>query len=108
MQRQRKLKDRSSPTLDEILDTLRTHLPGLRERYSVRSLGVFGSYVRGEQGARSDLDIQVEFERAPTLFQLVDLQDEISALAGVKVDLVLKRTLKPAIGRHILSEVVYA
>ncbi len=108
MQRPRKLTAKpASPTLDEILSRLRAHLPELRERYGVASLGVFGSYVRGEQRSRSDLDILVEFERAPTLFQLVDLQDEIRGLAGVKVDLVLKRTLKPAIGRHILSEVVY-
>jgi predicted nucleotidyltransferase len=108
MQRQRNLKDRqASPALDEILNTLRARLPELRERYGVASLGVFGSYVRGEQRPRSDLDILVEFERAPTLFRLVDLQDEIRGLAGVKVDLVIKRTLKPAIGRHILSEVVY-
>lgn len=108
MQRQSKLKEKpSSPTLNEILSRLRTHLPELRERYGVASLGVFGSYVRGEERSRSDLDILVEFEHAPTLFQLVDLQNEIRGFAGVKVDLVLKRTLKPAIGRHILSEVVY-
>ena len=108
MTRQKKLRERApSPTLDEILSKLRGHLPELRCRYAVASLGVFGSYVRGEQRPRSDLDILVEFERAPTLFQLVDLQDELRALAGVKVDLVLKRTLKPAIGSHILSEVIY-
>ncbi|MBI3913583.1 MAG: nucleotidyltransferase domain-containing protein [Chloroflexi bacterium] len=44
---------------------MRAHLPALRERYAVTSLGVFGSYVRGEQKKRSDLDVLVEFDRAP-------------------------------------------
>jgi uncharacterized protein len=96
-----------SLTLDEILSILRSRLPELRERYGVASLGVFGSYVCGEQRRRSDVDVLVEFERAPTLFQLVDMQNQLSGLVGAKVDLVLKRTLKPAIGKRIFAEVVY-
>ena len=85
---------------------LRKHLPELRERYSVKSLGVFGSYVRGEQKKRSDLDVLVEFEQAPTLLEFVHLKRYLSELVGVRVDLVLKKTLKPNIGRYILAEVV--
>jgi len=96
-----------SLTLDEILGILRAHLPELREGYGVASLGVFGSYVRGEQRRRSDVDVLVEFERAPTLFQLVVLQNRLADLVGARVDLVLKRTLKPAIGKRIMAEVVY-
>lgn len=55
---------------------------------------------------RSDLDILVEFEQVPALWQLSALQRHLSALVGIKVDLVLKRTLKPAIGRIILAEVI--
>ena len=40
---------RQRPTLDDVLCTLRVHLPELRKHYGVRTLGVFGSYVRGEQ-----------------------------------------------------------
>ena len=85
---------------------LRKHLPELRERYAVKSLGVFGSYVRGEQRKRSDLDVLVEFERAPTLFQYVRLERYLSELVGIKVDLVMKSALKPVIGQRILAEVV--
>lgn len=85
---------------------LRAHLPGLRERYFITSLGVFGSYVRGEQKKKSDLDLLVEFKRAPSLFQYVELEDHLSELVGIKVDLVMKKTLKPHIGRYILAEVV--
>ena len=95
------------PTLEEILSTLRAHLPELRQRHGIASIGVFGSYVRGEQRRSSDLDLLVEFERTPSLLQLSAMQREMGDLLGVSVDLVLRRTLKPAIGERILAEVVY-
>jgi len=95
------------PDLDQVICLLRQHLPELRRCYGVRSLGIFGSYVRGEQKRRSDLDLLVEFEdRLLTLLQIIALERELSKLVGVKVDLVEKQTLKPAIGRQILQEVV--
>lgn len=100
-------KQRDGPELEEIMTILRQHLPELSEEYRLKSLGVFGSYVHAEQGERSDLDVLVEFEEAPTLLQLSALQRHLSDLVGVNVDLVLKRTLKPAIGEVILSEAIY-
>lgn len=86
---------------------LRQHLPALREQYGVRSLGVFGSHVRGEQRRGSDLDLLVEFDdRLLTLVQFIALEHYLSDLLEVKVDLVERNTLKPTIGRHILNEVV--
>ena len=93
--------------LEEIVSILRLHAPELRRQYRVKSLGVFGSYLREEQSEQSDLDVLVDFEEAPTLLELSALQRGLSDLIGVKVDLVLKRTLKPAIGEVILSEAVY-
>jgi len=69
-------------------------------------LGVFGSYVRGEATTKSDLDILVEYDRPPSLFQFVRLQRDLSEVLGVPVDLVMKSALRPAIGQVILSEVV--
>ncbi len=94
------------PTLDEIVRALREILPDLADRYGVKSLGVFGSYVRGEADDRSDLDILVEFEQAPTLWELIRLERELGDKLGVKVDLAMKKTLKPGIGEAILKEVV--
>jgi predicted nucleotidyltransferase len=94
------------PALEEIVQTLRDELPELRQRYGVRSLGVFGSYVRGEQERGSDLDILVDFDRIPTLFEFLRLERHLSQQLGVSVDLVMKTALKPAIGRYILEEVV--
>jgi predicted nucleotidyltransferase len=93
-------------TLQGYLSILREHMPELRKRYGVRSLGVFGSYVRGEETPRSDLDILVEFAHVPDLFKFMDLEDRLRALLGVKVELVSHKALKGSIGRRILSEVV--
>lgn len=85
---------------------LRQHMPDLRERYRVRSLAVFGSYVHHAQTPDSDLDVLVEFTDPPGLLKFIELEHYLSDLLGVKVDLVMKEALKPAIGRRILSEVV--
>ena len=84
---------------------LRQHLPELKEKYSVNYLGVFGSYIRGEQTEDSDLDILVQFDKKPGLFKYIELEDHLSELLGVKVDLVMKSALKPNIGKRILREV---
>lgn len=81
-------------------------LPMLRRRFRVRYLGVFGSYVQGTCRKDSDLDVLVDFVETPSLFEFIELENQLSALLGVKVDLVMKDTLKPLIGRRILSEVV--
>ena len=95
-----------APSVEQILATLRAHLPELRERYGVRNLWAFGSYVRGEAKKKSDLDLLVEFDQAPTFFEFVRLERHIGELLGVKVDLVMKTALKPGIGARILREVV--
>ena len=93
-------------TLKEVLKSLRVALPELEEGYGVMTLGVFGSYASGESRRRSDLDLLVEFSRAPTMFEFVRLERHLTTILGVKVDLVMKSALKPEIGRRILYEVV--
>ena len=86
--------------------TLRRHRRELSDRYHIESLGIFGSYVRNEQHADSDLDVLITFTETPSLFTLVALEDELQALLGTRVDVVLKSSLKPRIGQQILREVV--
>jgi len=94
-------------SLDEITALLRGHMPELRERFGIRNLGVFGSWVRDEQTGESDLDLLVEFDDRPlSLLDVVAAENYLSDLLGVKVDLVERTALKPAIGRRILREVV--
>jgi len=92
--------------LRRYMDVLRRHLPMLRTRFHVDYLGVFGSYVIGTPRENSDLDVLVDFAEEPSLFEFIELENYLSTLLGVKVDLVMKTTLKPLIGRQILSEVV--
>lgn len=73
----------------ELRDILRQHLPTIQERYDVASLALFGSYVRGEARPDSDLDILVRFGRTPGLIRYVELDDYLSDLLGVRVDLVM-------------------
>ncbi|MGD0954027.1 MAG: nucleotidyltransferase family protein [Methanotrichaceae archaeon] len=79
----------------------------LRERFKVKEIGIFGSFVRGEQKETSDLDIRVDFEGRVGLFEIVRLERFLSETLGEKVDPVMKNSLKPRIGKHILREVVY-
>ncbi len=92
--------------LQKFMKTLRQKFPDLTEQYNVASLEVFGSYVRHEQRKNSDLDILVTFNKPPSLFKFVRLENYLSDTLGVKVDLVMKDSLKPAIGKNILREVV--
>ncbi|KYC43011.1 DNA polymerase beta [Scytonema hofmannii PCC 7110] len=94
-------------TLAEIEQILRQSKPILRENYQITQLGIFGSYVRGEQTENSDVDVLIDYEYAPTLFKLVEVRDYLSNLIGMKVDIVTKNGLKPRIREHVLSEVVY-
>jgi uncharacterized protein len=90
----------------QIRDTLRQQLPLLTEHYRVASLGLFGSYVRGEARPDSDLDILVRFHQTPGLLRFIELENYLSDLLGVRVDLVMVEALKPHIGQRILAEVM--
>ena len=93
-------------SVPQIKRILARHLPDLRRTYHVESLGIFGSYVRDEQGPESDLDLLVTFSEPPGLIRFVALENHLSDLLGVKVDLVMKNALKPRLGERILQEVV--
>ena len=93
-------------SLEKILETLRQQIPMLAERYRVEKLEVFGSYVRSQQKKDSDLDILITFRDVPSLLTFIAIENYLSDLLGVKVDLVMKDSLKPKIGQQILHEVV--
>jgi predicted nucleotidyltransferase len=81
-------------------------MPELSSRYKVKSLGIFGSYLRGEADEESDIDLLVDLEKeSMTLLEFIALENRLSDLLGAKVDLVERSALKPAIGRRILEEV---
>lgn len=93
--------------IEEIKGILAMHRDELRERFKVKEIGVFGSYVRSEEKEASDIDILVEFEGAVSLLGLVKLENYLSDLLGIKVDLVPKGDIRPELKERILKEAVY-
>lgn len=93
-------------TVEELKKTLSKHKQELHEKFNVKTIGIFGSYVRSEQKDGSDVDILVEFTEPIGFFRFLELEEHIQNLLGLKVDLVSKKALKPRIGRYILAEVV--
>lgn len=91
-----------------ILDILKRELPFLKENFNVKSIRLFGSYVRDEQTKTSDIDLLVEFDAPVGFFKFIELEDYLSDKLGVKIDLVTPDALKPIIKPHIIGEAVYA
>jgi predicted nucleotidyltransferase len=96
--------DRQKKELSDLIGKLRQILPELKEEYSIETIEVFGSYVRGEAHPSSDLDLLVTFSEVPGLFKFITLENHLSEMLGIKVDLVMKDALKPVIGENILKE----
>jgi predicted nucleotidyltransferase len=93
-------------TIQDIKNNLSVHVSDLIQRYKIREIGIFGSYVKNRQSKESDVDILVDFDEVPTLFDFVGLRDELSDILKIRVDLIMKSALKPRIGKRILEEVV--
>ncbi|VVB64777.1 Nucleotidyltransferase domain protein [uncultured archaeon] len=94
-------------TLETIASIIRDQKPLLQSQFNVKEIGIFGSFVRGEQGEASDLDLLVELEKPIGIIKYVALQNYLSDRTGERVDLVLKSALKPRAGERILREVVF-
>ena len=92
--------------LEEIRRKLVELKPVMKENFKVKTIGLFGSYVKGREKEKSDLDILVEFEEPISLLKFIALENYLSDSVGVKVDLVEKSALKPRIGKRVLKEVV--
>ena len=88
-----------------IAGLLKDHEPEIRA-LGVKSLGLFGSFVRDEAGLESDVDLLYEFESGKaTLKNFSDLHDLLEEVLQYKVELVSRKFLSPYIGPHILREV---
>jgi len=94
-------------TVEEIKKILINLKPEIQKKYKVKKLGIFGSYIKNQQKRGSDIDILMEYSEVPDLIDFIELQSYLSNLLGIKVDLVMKSSLKPNIRRGILREVIY-
>jgi len=94
-------------SIEEITKILNKNKIQFKNQFKVKEIGLFGSYIKNEQTQKSDLDILVEFENPIDFFDYLEFEEYLADLLGIKVDLVMKKALKPNIGRNILKEVIY-
>jgi uncharacterized protein len=91
-----------------VQDKLAANKEFIRSAYHVRELGVFGSYASGQQSARSDIDILVEFESGhKDFFNYMRLKQYLEKMLGRKIDLVIKKAIKKRLKDRILRQVEY-
>ena len=69
-----------------------------------RKIAVFGSYARGEEKPRSDIDIIVEFSERKSLLELVRIERELSEILGIRVDLLTEKSISPYLIDSIKKE----
>jgi hypothetical protein len=95
--------------VEEVKAILKEHKDEVVRRYHITEIGIFGSFVRGEQRRRSDVDILVEFhdKDIPGLLKLSEMERYLQRLLKKKVDLVIKSGIRPELKRGIMKEVVY-
>ncbi|RLI99544.1 MAG: nucleotidyltransferase [Candidatus Aenigmatarchaeota archaeon] len=100
-------------TLEEIKKVLKEHKKELKEKYGVKRIGIFGSFARGEQNERSDVDVIVEFENGKaTLDNFMELTELLEKIFGRKVDLLTKEGVKSIrlkdVRKNIEERAIYA
>jgi len=87
-----------------IKNKLRTELPKLKEEFNVKTIEVFGSYIKNEQTEKSDIDLLITFTITPGLLKFIALENYLSDLLQIRVDLVMKNSIKQRLRKNILSE----
>lgn len=93
--------------LKKIIDILNYHKTEIFENYNLKELGIFGSMARGENNDDSDIDMIVEYNSTPDLLKYIELENHIEHLLKIKVELVIKKTIRPELKKEILREVIY-
>lgn len=92
--------------LNEIKKIIKQHRNILADRYDVAVVGIFGSYVRGEEEQRSDIDLLADILRPISLLEMVGAEIYLSEVLEIKVDLVPKRSVREELRNNILEEAV--
>jgi len=91
--------------LEQVRETLQKELPALRRRFLVKSLAIFGSVAR-QDPQPNDLDLLVEFYDVPGMFGFIALENHLSDMMGLKVDLLVRDSLKPRVSKSAIKELV--
>ncbi len=81
-------------------------MPTLKRKYHVKAIEIFGSYARGEQSKKSDLDLLITFSQPYSLWELLDVKEFLSKKLRLQVDLVPKDSIKPMLKEQIIQEAI--
>jgi len=81
-------------------------IKSVTKRYNPTLLGIFGSYARGEESEKSDLDILIDFDAKINLLELIGIEQELSELLGIKVDLITLRSVNASLKPYIESDLI--
>jgi len=90
----------------EIKELLKSHKKEFGEKYQIKDIGIFGSYVKGIQNKTSDIDILVTFGKPVSLLHIVSFENYLSDMLGIKVDVVPKNNIRKELKDSILKEMV--
>lgn len=93
-------------SLDEIKGQLEALKPTLKERFKVETVDIFGSYARGEQTEKSDLDILVTYSEMVDLLLVAELRKYLRRKLHIKVDVISKEFINRHIRDQVLEEAV--
>lgn len=93
-------------SLDLMRVRLRALKPMLCDQFGVSGLAIFGSYARNQADASSDLDLLVDFDRTPSLFELARMDQTIEQALSVKIDTVPRGSLNPRYAPFIIQELI--
>lgn len=93
-------------TLGEIKKILAEHREELKKKYRVIEIGIFGSYVKGVQKETSDVDVLVDFEKPVSLLHIVSLENHLSDILEIKVDVVPKKNIREELKDSIIKEAI--
>ncbi len=92
---------------DEVLDKLREYKAEKADVYGIETLGLFGSYARGEQQPGSDIDVCIKLKQ-PTFFNMTGIQEDLESIFSCKVDLVsLGAIFRPVFKKNMERDAVY-
>lgn len=89
-----------------VLAQLRSRISEIRQRFSVKTLAIFGSTARDDAADGSDVDVLVVFDRKATFDLFMDLKFYLEDLLGTPVDLVTDKALRPQVRRAIEQEMI--
>ncbi len=92
--------------IENLIKKIMEHQKDLEKKFGIIEIKIFGSYVKNQQTPKSDLDIIVEFKETPGFIKFMKIEEYLSSLLGVKVDLLTREGISPYIRKYIEKEMI--